>query len=79
MTRCWTRAVATLIALAALVLAPAAPGRAAESIRVGFLAPLTGIFAQAGQDYPLVSQFWTDRPAEFLKLAPYGRDYRSSR
>ena len=26
--------------------------------------------------YPLVSQFWTDKPDDFLKLPPYTRDYR---
>ncbi|MBI2205282.1 MAG: hypothetical protein HYU41_15650 [Candidatus Rokubacteria bacterium] len=36
------------IALAGVALVPVA--NAAEPIRVGFMAPLTGIFAQAGQD-----------------------------
>lgn len=38
--------------VALLVLAPSLPavGAAAEPIRVGFMAPLTGIFAQAGKD-----------------------------
>jgi len=45
-----TRLVTIPFALIALVLTTAAPGFAAEPIRVGFLAPLTGIFAQAGQD-----------------------------
>ncbi|HJR02818.1 MAG TPA: ABC transporter substrate-binding protein, partial [Methylomirabilota bacterium] len=38
---------ALLLALAALATSPAA---AAESIRIGFMGPLTGIFAQAGKD-----------------------------
>jgi branched-chain amino acid transport system substrate-binding protein len=25
--------------------------------------------------YPMVSQFWTYNPAEFLKSTPYSRDY----
>jgi branched-chain amino acid transport system substrate-binding protein len=29
--------------------------------------------------YPLVSQFWTDKPDAFLKLPPYTRDYRSGK
>jgi len=33
-----------------LLLASAAPARAAEPIRVGFLAPMSGMFAQAGKD-----------------------------
>ena len=47
--------MAQRIALAALALtlgtlvAPA-PGGAAETIKVGFMAPLSGIFAQAGKD-----------------------------
>ena len=39
----------TLYLLAA-ALAPVRPASAAESIRVGYLGPLTGIFAQAGKD-----------------------------
>jgi branched-chain amino acid transport system substrate-binding protein len=47
--------MARRIALAALALTLAtlvAPGRgdAAETIKVGFMAPLSGIFAQAGKD-----------------------------
>jgi branched-chain amino acid transport system substrate-binding protein len=40
------------VGAAALVLAllPVAPAGAADSIRVGYLGPLTGIFAQAGKD-----------------------------
>ena len=44
------RAVLTaafFLALAALATSPAA---AAETIRIGFMGPLTGIFAQAGKD-----------------------------
>ncbi len=44
--RRWTR-----LALAvALVVVAAVPGRAADSIRIGYLGPLTGIFAAAGKD-----------------------------
>ena len=38
---------ALFLALAAL---PAGPAAGAEAIRVGFMGPLTGIFAQAGKD-----------------------------
>ena len=41
--RAWTVAVA-------VVLVSTGPASAAEAIRVGFLAPMTGIFAQAGKD-----------------------------
>src|SRR5262249_54729532 len=38
------------LVLAAMLLATAGPAAAAEPIRVGYLGPLTGIFAQAGKD-----------------------------
>jgi len=38
---------ALVLALAVLATSPAA---AAETIRIGFMGPLTGIFAQAGKD-----------------------------
>ena len=41
---------AVLIAVAIIELSLAASAGAAEAIRVGFLGPLTGIFAQAGKD-----------------------------
>ena len=41
--------VAASMALALIALAPR-PSTAAETIRIGFLGPLTGIFAQAGKD-----------------------------
>src|SRR2546427_12173542 len=41
--------VVASMALALLVFAPR-PSTAAETIRIGFLGPLTGIFAQAGKD-----------------------------
>src|SRR3989441_5171184 len=45
-----TRVVAAAsLALAVVALAPR-PSTAAETIRIGFLGPLTGIFAQAGKD-----------------------------
>jgi branched-chain amino acid transport system substrate-binding protein len=45
-----TRVVAAAsLALALIALAPR-PSTAAETIRIGFLGPLTGIFAQAGKD-----------------------------
>ena len=34
----------------ALAVSSAGPAAAAEAIRVGFMGPLTGIFAQAGKD-----------------------------
>src|SRR5882724_1722556 len=43
---CW-RAGALALAIVGLAIGPAA---AAEAIRVGYLGPLTGIFAQAGKD-----------------------------
>ena len=49
----WTRLLRRAIALAALMLVTAGgplPAPAAETIRVGFMAPLSGIFAQAGKD-----------------------------
>jgi branched-chain amino acid transport system substrate-binding protein len=39
-----------LLCLLVAALASAAPASAAEPIRVGYLGPLTGIFAQAGKD-----------------------------
>src|SRR5258707_1143314 len=39
-----------VLCLLAAALAPVRPASAAESIRVGYLGPLTGIFAQAGKD-----------------------------
>ena len=41
--------VVASMALASIALAPP-PSTAAETIRIGFLGPLTGIFAQAGKD-----------------------------
>src|SRR5712692_6242245 len=41
--------VAASMALALIALAPR-PSPAAETIRIGYLGPLTGIFAQAGKD-----------------------------
>src|SRR5437667_6791272 len=41
--------VVASMALALLAFAPR-PSTAAETIRIGFLGPLTGIFAQAGKD-----------------------------
>jgi len=38
------------LALALMLTAAPAPARAAETIKVGFMAPLSGIFAQAGKD-----------------------------
>src|SRR3984893_7189194 len=38
------------VAVALLSLAAAMPATAAEPIRIGFMAPLTGLFAQAGKD-----------------------------
>jgi branched-chain amino acid transport system substrate-binding protein len=38
------------LALLALIVAFVSPVAAAEPIRIGFMAPMTGIFAQAGQD-----------------------------
>jgi hypothetical protein len=63
--------------LTLLPLASAAPARAAEAIRVGFLAPMSGMFAQAGKDmvYPAVSQFWTYKPEEFPRAPAYDRNY----
>src|SRR5438128_1734922 len=47
-----TRAVAVLLLLAFVtpLLAPAAPAAQGASIKIGFLAPLTGPFAQIGKD-----------------------------
>jgi branched-chain amino acid transport system substrate-binding protein len=42
---CIARAAAALLLLAAVT-----PAAAAEPIRIGFLAPLSGLFAQAGKD-----------------------------
>jgi len=114
------------LAVALMLTAAPAPARAAEPIKVGFMAPLSGIFAQAGKDmleglkqtvedprgpikldesgnptqnvyilkvervdgkltntvlhtYPMVSQFWTYKADEFLKLPAYGRDYPPAR
>jgi branched-chain amino acid transport system substrate-binding protein len=39
-----------VLLIALLLVAPASGARAAEPIRVGYLGPLTGIFAQAGKD-----------------------------
>src|SRR6266436_7100311 len=39
-----------VLCLLAAALAPVRPASAAESIRIGYLGPLTGIFAQAGKD-----------------------------
>ena len=41
---------ASALVLAAMLLGTAGPAAAAEPIRVGYLGPLTGIFAQAGKD-----------------------------
>src|SRR5258706_12916122 len=38
------------VAVALLVLAAATPATAAEPIRIGFMAPLSGLFTQAGND-----------------------------
>src|SRR5260370_25751729 len=38
------------VAVALLSLAAATPATAAEPIRIGFMAPLSGLFAQAGKD-----------------------------
>src|SRR5438309_8107422 len=43
------KTLATLVLGVWLAAAPA-PARAAETIKVGFMAPLSGIFAQAGKD-----------------------------
>src|SRR5260370_17904657 len=40
------------VAVALLSLAAATPATAAEPIRIGFMAPLSGLFAQAGKDMP---------------------------
>ena len=37
------------LGLALMLTAAPAPARATESIKVGFMAPLSGIFAQAGK------------------------------
>jgi len=42
--------LAAALPLVALLAAPAPPASAAEPIRVGYLGPLTGIFAQIGKD-----------------------------
>jgi branched-chain amino acid transport system substrate-binding protein len=44
------RIVLILACLLAVTLTAAGPATAAEAIRVGFMGPLTGIFAQAGKD-----------------------------
>ena len=44
-----TRVVISLMALGLLCLV-ARPSAAAETIRIGYLGPQTGIFAQAGKD-----------------------------
>ncbi|HEY7650858.1 MAG TPA: ABC transporter substrate-binding protein [Methylomirabilota bacterium] len=44
------RLAVVVLALLSIAIGVLAPADAAESIRVGFLAPLTGIFAQAGKD-----------------------------
>jgi branched-chain amino acid transport system substrate-binding protein len=46
--------------LAALVLLGVAPARAAEELRIGFLAPTTGIFAQVGRDMVNGFQLYLD-------------------
>ena len=51
------------LALALLLTTAPAPARAAETIKVGFMAP----------------QFWTYKADEFLKLPAYGRDYPPAR
>jgi len=45
-----TRSLTRRVALVALALLGAGPAGAAEPIRVGYLGPLTGIFAPAGKD-----------------------------
>jgi branched-chain amino acid transport system substrate-binding protein len=47
--RSFRTAVGVFVALALIFLADS-PAAAAESIRIGYLGPLTGIFAQAGKD-----------------------------
>jgi branched-chain amino acid transport system substrate-binding protein len=49
MTMSFVRCPVSVLAVAAVLLATD-PASAADAIRVGFLAPLTGIFAQAGKD-----------------------------
>jgi hypothetical protein len=39
-----------LLSCAALVTASGAPSRAAEELRIGLIAPMTGPFAQVGKD-----------------------------
>jgi len=48
-SRFHSRTMASL-AVALILTAAPAPARAAETIKVGFMAPLSGIFAQAGKD-----------------------------
>jgi branched-chain amino acid transport system substrate-binding protein len=45
-----SRPGALAVTLVALLVAPVASARAAEPVRVGFLGPTSGIFAQAGKD-----------------------------
>src|ERR1700687_3809785 len=45
-----SRPALIVLCLPSAALAPVRPASAAESIRVGYLGPLTGIFAQAGKD-----------------------------
>src|SRR5256885_17140603 len=45
-----TRSVAVAFMALGLILLVARPSAAAETIRIGYLGPQTGIFAQAGKD-----------------------------
>ena len=44
------RSLLLALAVAVLLFAPATPAAAADPIRIGFLGPLSGMFAQAGKD-----------------------------
>jgi len=61
------------VVLLGLAVLPPSPALAADPVKIGFIAPLTGLFAPAGKD--MREQFWTYRPDEFLKTPAYDRNY----